>query len=360
MEATLMDAQIEPGELRDSARRLLEKAVNYRVPYGNPSPVEGVAAVRSMMAELGWMLLTTPVEWGGLGQSFAALSPIYQELGRALAPVAFAGTMAAVDVLIAVGSPESRDLLVRIGAGEVVIAIAEIDGRMEDQRVSGTLSDVLDASAATHLLRIPGKSDDASVMVIDLGGDGVTLRDVPMWDRTRNIANVQLDVAHAILLQSGPDSRTLGDIARAHLDLAIACDSIGGADRALAEAITYMATRRQFNRPIGSFQALKHRSADLKVAFEIARAFTDDACRAFVERRQGWGSIAAQAKLLASEAYRAIAEESVQFHGGVGFTWEHDCHLFLKRALLNEMLGGTPEQYRDRIASDVLRRAFAR
>jgi alkylation response protein AidB-like acyl-CoA dehydrogenase len=352
-----MDSQIEPEELRDSARRFLEKAVDRRAPYGSPSP-DDLVGLRVRMAELGWMLLITPAEFGGLGQSFAALAPIYQELGRALARVAFSGTMAAADVLTAVGSPESREILARIGSGEVVIAIAEVDLRREDERVSGTLQDVWDARGATHLLRIPGDSREASVLLIDLEGDGVTLRDVPMWDRTRNAADVQLDGAHAIVLQSGPDARILGDVARAHLDLAIACDSLGGADRVLAEAITYMATRRQFNRPIGSFQALKHRCADLKVTLEIARAFTDHACTAYVERRQGWGSIAAQAKLLASEAYRSIAEESVQFHGGIGFTWEHDCHLFLKRALLNEMLGGTPEQYRDRIAPDVLRRAI--
>jgi alkylation response protein AidB-like acyl-CoA dehydrogenase len=341
----MTDLYIEPEELRDSARRLLEKTVDRRAPYADAPTNDG--ALRSTMAELGWMLLTTPEEHGGLGQSFVALSPIYQELGRSLASVPFASTMAAAEVLAA-----APDLLARIGSGEAIFAIA--DGgtvSLQDNRASGTLSDILDARAATHLLLL-GKD----MAVIDLSASGVTRRDVPTWDRTRHLADIQLDSAQATVL---PTNSEAASVARAHLDLAIACDSLGGADQALAEAIAYMGTRQQFNRPIGSFQALKHRSADLKVALEIARAFTDDACEAFVQRREGWASIAAQAKLLASEAYRAIAEESVQFHGGIGFTWEHDCHLFLKRALLNEMLGGTPEQYKDRIAPDILRRALS-
>jgi alkylation response protein AidB-like acyl-CoA dehydrogenase len=342
----MTDMHIEPEELRDAARRLLEKSVDRHAAYAE-KPAENGSMLRGKMAELGWMLLTTLEEHDGLGQSFVALSPIYQELGRALASVAFASTMAAVEVL---GS--APDLLARIGSGEATIAIASSDAvNLQGDRVSGTLSDVLDARDATHLLLVGDY-----MLVIDLAESGVTLTDVPTWDRTRHLADVQLENVQATVL---PTNEEAAAIVRAHLDLAIACDSLGGADRALEEAIAYMGTRQQFNRPIGSFQALKHRSADLKVALEIARAFLNDACRAFADRRQGWASIAAQAKLLAADAYHNIAEESVQFHGGIGFTWEHDCHLFLKRALLNEMLGGTPEQYRDRIAPDILRRAFS-
>jgi alkylation response protein AidB-like acyl-CoA dehydrogenase len=341
-----MDMHIEPEELRDSARKLLEKGVDRRAAYAD-TPGDGGAGLRATMAELGWMLLTTPAELDGLGQSFVALAPIYQELGRALAPVAFASTMAAAEVLVS-----APDLLARIGSGEATIAIAHGDDvGIQGDRVSGTLPDVLDARAATHLLLI-----GADMRVVDLADSGVTLTDIPTWDRSRQLADIKLENVSAIILPANAEAAA---IVRAHLDLAIACDSLGGADQALEEAIAYMGTRQQFNRPIGSFQALKHRSADLKVALEIARAFTNDAAQSFVDRREGWASIAAQAKLLASQAYRSIAEESVQFHGGIGFTWEHDCHLFLKRALLNEMLGGSPEEYKDRIAPDILRRAFA-
>lgn len=341
----MTDMQIDPEELRDSARRLLEKEVDRRAPYAE-SPGDGSVALRAKMAELGWMLLTTPAEQDGLGQSFVALAPIYQELGRALSPVSLGGSLAAAEVL-------TGDLLARIGSGEAVFAVAESGPvRIADGHATGTLSDVIDVRGATHLLLL-----GSTVAVVDLSG--VTLSETPLWDRTRSSAEIRLDATPATLLYGGHAAADAAALVRAHLDLAIACDSIGGAEKALEEAIAYMGTRQQFNRPIGSFQALKHRSADLKVALEIARALLNDACQAFVERREGWPSIAAQAKLLAAEAYRNIAEESVQFHGGIGFTWEHDCHLYLKRALLNEMIGGSPEQYRDRIAPDILRRAFA-
>lgn len=353
-----MDMMIEPAELRDTAQKLLAKAVGRRAAYGDVAGDKG-AALRALMAEQGWMLLTTPNELDGLGQSFHAVVPIYEELGRALASVAFAGTMAAVEALTLVGTAESGEWLSRIGAGEVTIAVAAGDELSFDGNiVSGTLSGVWEGGQATHLLVVPDRGE-APLAIIDLSAPDVVVTELAVWDRTRTIADIALSGAEAAVLLEASQSQAAGQAVRAHLDLAIACDSLGGADACLADAIAYMGTRQQFNRPIGSFQALKHRSADLKVGLEIARALTNDACNAFVDRREDWTCAAAKAKLLAAGAYRAVAEESVQFHGGIGFTWEHDCHLFLKRALLNEMLGGTPEEYKDRLAPDVLRRAMA-
>jgi alkylation response protein AidB-like acyl-CoA dehydrogenase len=351
-----MDMVLDPAELRDTARKLLEKATELRAAYGD-GPGDAGAALRNLMAEQGWMLLTTPVEQDGLGQSFEAIAPIYQELGRVLSSAAYVGTMAAADVLGSLDSADAREWLARIGSGEAIFALAAAGGvNIADGKASGALSVVWEAGQATHLLLLP-EGPDSCLAIVDLAG--AVLTQTPMWDRTRTVADVQLSGTAASILLSGKDAADAAVLAQAHIDLALACDSLGGADRCLEASIEYMATRQQFNRPIGSFQALKHRSADLKVGLEIARAFANDAVEAFVSRRQGWSFIAAQAKLLASGAFRAIAEESVQFHGGVGFTWEYDCHLFLKRALLNEVLCGTPEAYKDRIAPDILRRAFA-
>lgn len=357
-----MDIGLE--ELRDSARRVLSKSVDRRAPYSDAPATDG--GLRQLMAEQGWMLLTTPSALGGLGQSFVALSPIYEELGRTAARVAFSTTMAAVDVLSEIaGSSVAEDLLSAIGNGNAVVAVAVAkEGELtvkeagSDVEISGKLRDVLDADRATHLL-VLSHIIDMPVIVIDLDGGGIIRSEVATWDRTRSLADCDFDGAQGHVLLSGAAARGAAAVACAHLDLAVASDSLGGADQIFSETIDYMATRVQFGRPVGSFQALKHRSADLKVVLELARAFTVDACDAFATRRAGWASIAAQAKLIATDAFRAIAEEAVQFHGGIGFTWEHDCHLFLKRALLNEMLGGTPEQYKDRVAPDILRRAFA-
>jgi alkylation response protein AidB-like acyl-CoA dehydrogenase len=133
---------------------------------------------------------------------------------------------------------------------------------------------------------------------------------------------------------------------KAHFDLSIACDSIGGAEQILMETVEYSKVRRQFGREIGSFQAIKHRCADMKTWLEAAKALTNAAIRRFVAGEYG-SPLIGSAKVYASQTYREIAMDAVQIHGGIGFTWEHDCHLFLKRALLNEQLGGSAEQYKD-------------
>ncbi len=362
-----MSTQMDVGELREAARRVLDEHVDRRARY-SAQKSDGDAELRELMAELGWMLLTTPEELDGLGQSFEALAPIYTELGRTLASVAFVGGMAAADALILARKlPRTDELLKSIGCGEIVVAIAVVETRtlsIEDQgttvAVSGVLHDVFEGGLASHLLIVPAGNGELPVTLIDLSKKGVTVTDIATWDRTRNLATVQLDAAIGEILCTGTVAAQAGAAVRAHFDLALACDSLGGADQALAEAIAYMGTREQFNRPIGSFQALKHRVADLKVALEVARAFTNEACRIFAIRGDGWMSLAAQAKVITAEVYRGITEESVQFHGGIGVTWEHDCHLFMKRAFLNEMLGGTPEQYKDRVAPDIFRRAAHR
>jgi len=236
----------------------------------------------------------------------------------------------------------------------VVVAFSsKMDGNMGD----GELSVIRGAVGATDLLVLPELGGGRAAL-IDLHGPGVAFERVETWDRGRFFSDIRLTDAPARPLAI--DVRDAKHLARAHLDLAMAWDSVGAADQALTEAVAYMGTRQQFGRPIGSFQALKHRAADLKVGLELARALASKASGVYAERAFTWSDLAGQARLLAVDAYRAIAEESVQFHGGIGFTWQHDCHLFLKRALMNEMLGDRPEQVRDRVAPGVFSRALAR
>lgn len=348
--------RIDPEDLRDAAQRLLADKVDRRGGW-DAGRADNRAELLAEMTELGWLLLTAPAARGGLGQDFAALAPIYEESGRALAPVSVAATMAAVDLVAhdAEGSPGAA-LLDRILQGTARVSIGFVKPeQLSGATLSGEFHDVPDAVGATDLLLVPD-SGEGDVLLVDLTGDGVTIEAVETWDRTRQLANVCLSGARAVAV--GATNGGAAQLVLAHLDLAIAWDCIGGAQQALDEAIAYMGTRQQFNRPIGSFQALKHRSADLKVMLEIARALTREASVAYVDRRTGWADLAGQAKLLAADAYHAIAEESIQFHGGIGVTWEHDCHLFLKRAFLNDMLAGTPEQHRDRVAPGVFARAL--
>ena len=356
MSADALDTaeRIDPEELRDSARRLLSDQVDHRAGYDQPGSNRGAALYREI-ADLGWLLLTASAARGGLGQSFEALAPIYEEMGRALSPVAISGTMAAVDILRDQDEGPSAELLDRIVAGEARVAIAFVPAA--EAPAGRSLGLVPDAVGATDLLLLPA-SGESGAGLIDLDGPGVTINAVETWDRSRSFADIRLDSAPQMPLAG--DAAAAGRLARAHIDLAFAWDSIGGGEQALEEAIAYMGTRKQFGRPIGSFQALKHRAADLKVGLEVARALAQRASSAFAERSDGWEDLGGQARLLATDSFRAITEESVQFHGGIGFTWEHDCHLFLKRALMNEVLGGTPEQVRDRVAPGIFKRAMRR
>ncbi|WP_157219385.1 acyl-CoA dehydrogenase family protein [Flavisphingomonas formosensis] len=339
---------IEPGELRAVAARLLADKVDRRAGWGGRLPESG--ALEAEMAALGWPLLTIAAASGGLGQSFAALAPIYEEIGRALAPVTIAATMAAVDVLVTDGSGATGGLLDRIGAGEarVAIAFAATSG------AELTLETVPAATSATDLLLIP--ADDGSPVLL-VGLADAEIEAIEVWDRTRPFGDIRVSLAGATPI--GIVTAEARRIARAHLDLALAWDSVGAAQQVLAEAVAYMGTRKQFDRPIGSFQALKHRAADHKVAIEVAHALARQATAVYAAREAGWDHLAGQARLLAVDAFRAVAEDAVQFHGGIGFTWEHDCHLFLKRALMNEVLGETQEQVRDRIAPAIIAKALA-
>jgi alkylation response protein AidB-like acyl-CoA dehydrogenase len=346
---------IDPEELRDAARRLLADKVDRRAGWGDEGGPDS-ASLEGEIAALGWLLLTLPVSRGGLGQSFEALATIYEELGRSLAPLTIADSMAAVDVLMTDGGAVAAQLLERIASGDARVVVA-FSLPLDEKTRGRELSLVRGAIGATDLLVLPEHGEGPAVLV-DLRGAGVAVERVETWDRGRTFGDIRLSSAAVSrpLTIEGRDARQL---ARAHLDLAMAWDSVGGAQQALSEAVAYMGTRQQFGRPIGSFQALKHRAADLKVGLELARALTRRASQVFAERAAGWSDLAGQARLLSVDAYRAIAEEAVQFHGGIGFTWEYDCHLFLKRALMNEVLGGTPEQIRDRVAPGIFSRALA-
>jgi alkylation response protein AidB-like acyl-CoA dehydrogenase len=346
---------IDPEELRDAAKRLLTDKVDRRAGWGEQRELD-TASLEGEIAGLGWSLLTLPVSRGGLGQSFVALAPIYEEMGRSLAPFTLADSLAAADVLVADGSAVAVQLLDRIASGEARVVVA-FSPAMEEKIRASELSLVRGAIGATDVLVLPERGE-GPVVLVDLLGAGVAVERVETWDRGRTFGDIRLSGAAA----SRPltiEAREARSLARAHLDLAMAWDSVGGAEQALSEAVAYMGTRQQFGRPIGSFQALKHRAADLKVGLELARALTRKASLVYAEREDGWSDLTGQARLLAVDAYRAIAEEAVQFHGGIGFTWEYDCHLFLKRALMNEMLGGTPEQIRDRVAPGIFGRALA-
>jgi alkylation response protein AidB-like acyl-CoA dehydrogenase len=226
------------------------------------------------------------------------------------------------------------------------------DVRAVAGRLWGTSRNVLGVGDASHLLL---SFDDSGPVVglVAVPHPGVSCTERASWDLTRRLFDVVLeDVVlqpENIIFQGAAAASVLKSMG-AQIDLAVACDAVGGTEAIFGETLAYMQTRHQFGRPIASFQALKHRCADLAADMCGSRALLMAACEAVAARKGDWVSVAAGCRLYASEVYRRVTEEAVQLHGGVGFTWDHPCHRFLKRARLNDALGGTPEQRKDALA----------
>ena len=365
-----LDALLDTEELRDSARRVLAEQIDRQALLAHAreaAPPD--RALWKLMAELGWLGLAVPEERGGLGQPLAVVAVLYDELGRALSREPFVGAVVGLEALCHPAVSGSAAAVVEAGvAGEAVVVPALDPGGLLVCRtegatrvVDGVLRNVLDAPHATHLV-LPVAGEAPFIALVALPHPGVVVTHRPTWDLSRDIADIEfrglaLTDAEIVLR----DEAAVQALARmqTHFDLALACDALGGASAAFEETLAYMHQRQQFNRPIASFQALKHRCADHKVGIEASRALLRAACHTADADPATSLEKAARARLHAGAVYRTLTEDCVQLHGGVGFTWEYPCHLFLKRARLGEVLGGTTEQRKDRVAPVLFRASRA-
>jgi alkylation response protein AidB-like acyl-CoA dehydrogenase len=309
-----------------------------------------------------------PEALGGAGLGWVELVAIAEETGRSLACLPFFSTVClGANALVAAGDAAH---LPRIASGEVTATLAFGEDAAADvgciatvacedaqgYTLSGTKRCVVDGATADVLVvtaRAPGTSGDAGValFVVDAGAPGVARERVPALDTTRRLATVQLrNVRVDRAARIGSASVLARIIDRAAI--ALAAEALGGAERCLEMATDYAKTRVQFDRPIGSFQAIKHRLADMLVAVETARsAVYWAACVAAADDDRELPTAAALAKSYATEAFFRCAAECLQIHGGIGFTWEHEAHLFLKRARGSLSLLGSPAGDRERIAA---------
>jgi alkylation response protein AidB-like acyl-CoA dehydrogenase len=296
---------------------------------------------------LGWLGLGIPEQFGGLGMGAPGLAILHGELGRQSAPGPYIATLSAAQTIVETGGDDIRQRwLPRLASGEISAAVpAALDGRSlrrSGASVSGTLRCLGAADAALVLAPV-----DDDWMIIDLAGAEVTV--APMWDRTRDVIDVHLKGASPVgVLPEAAGARA--SLTRA-MALAIAADSAGGARCITERTIAYMKTREQFGQPIAGFQALKHRAADLTTKLAVA----DEMVRHAVERTvtdepdaELWATLA---KSEVTEACVFITTDCVQLHGGVGFTWDFDPHIFLKRARLNEVLIMANTALRDQAAT---------
>jgi alkylation response protein AidB-like acyl-CoA dehydrogenase len=343
-------------ELRDSIRSVLidRAGDNIEVP-----DEEGRGLDRDLwqeMASLGWLSLIIPEEHGGLGLGLSHLAVLYEELGRDLASVPVLPTMLAAAAIAAGGNDAVQaQWLPRIATGECLAAVKLLDDFAVpelsiENRVDGVIDHVVFADVATLLL-IPVRTGSATALaLIDPSAAGVTVTQRPVVDLTRSVGRIALDsVAIDSTTLLALDERQWNMLAD-HAAMGLACDSVGGAAALLDRTVDYLKIREQFGRPIGSFQALKHRAADWKVKIEATTALARHAA-SLVEAGTGDASaVASGVKAYACDTYAAFCGDAVQLHGGIGFTWEHPCHLFLKRAKLSQQIFGSPTWHKDRAA----------
>ena len=336
----------ELNELRDSARAVLSGA--------------GVAADEAStwpsLVELGWLMVSTPEEFGGLGQGLAGACAIYTEMGRALATAPYISAMLSLDAIQNSTRSDRDAWLERLMAGEYVAApLADAQLKVTDGSVSGAMHAVPSADTATHFLVLT----DARIALMPRDAAGVAFTERQTWDQTRRLFDVSFDKAKPspdLILAEGAAAASLAERIRAHRDFALAADAVGGAASILDITVEYLKTRSQYGRPLAMFQALKHRCADLKAAATAAEALLASS----LDRVDGDTDVKAlallgkKAKHFACVTYAAVTEESVQLHGGIGMTSEHPCHLYLKRALLNQHLG-RDANYEAEIAASALR-----
>jgi alkylation response protein AidB-like acyl-CoA dehydrogenase len=287
---------------------------------------------------------------------FTSLAILLAEMGRVVLPGPYFSTVVlAGHAMLDAGSEEQRKaLLSPIASGEVTWAAALSDTGVE-ARPDG------DAFVLTGEARYVTDGATADRIVVAAGGElfvpdgpGLSATPVEVMDATRKVAHVHLDGARAERLGDGDSGARERVLDRAYVGLA--AEMLGGAERVVELSVEYAKQRVQFDRPIGSFQAVKHRAADMLLDVESLRNAVAYAAWA-LERDHPDASIAASmAKAYASDAYRRVASSGIQVHGGIGFTWEHDMHLYFKRAKASEAAFGSADWHRERLAGLLERR----
>ena len=312
------------------------------------------------LGELGFLAAAIPEAYGGTGAGYLELCVIAEELGRALAPVPFASSIClGAELILAAGTEaqKARYLpLLACGKSIACLAVAEGPGRLGPQAVaafaqagvlSGSKWPVLDGECADVAIVAARSGAGLALFMVELDAPGVARVALESLDPTRGQARIDFQGARAELLTA--DGWPVLQAALDRAAVLAAFEQIGGAERALEMARDYALERHAFGRPIGSFQAIKHKLADMYVSLVLARSNCYYGAWAMANGALELPEAAAAARVSATQAFRQCAAENIQIHGGMGFTWEMDCHLYYRRAhLLGVSLGGLA-QWQDRL-----------
>jgi alkylation response protein AidB-like acyl-CoA dehydrogenase len=362
----------EQEELRRITRQFLESKSSEAEVRRLMETEEGYdPKVWSQMAnELGLQSLIIPEEFGGQGFSYIELTVVLEEMGRALLAAPYFSTVAlATNTLLHSGDDAAKkEHLPGVADGSTIatVAFTEPNGKWDESgieatatkdgdawKLNGTKMFVLDGHTA-NLVIVAAKTDGGTSLFTVAGdASGLTRTPLSTMDQTRKQAKLEFaDVPATLLGTEGAGWDVLGKV----LDLAavaLAAEQVGGAQLVLETAVQYAKDRVQFGRPIGSFQAIKHKCADMLLEVESAKSAAYYAAWCAAEMNDELPSVASLAKAYCSEAYFHATAENIQIHGGIGFTWEHPAHLYFKRAKSSELLFGDPTYHRELLAQRI-------
>ncbi len=358
----------EHEELRATLRSFVEQQSDEQAVREQMTSERGFdPQVWALMAEqLGLAGLIVPEEYGGAGFGAVELMLAMEETGRALlcSPLLGTSVFAAQALLACADEATRKDLLPPVAAGRsiVSVAIAEPSGRWDlggigmrarktgaGLALDGAKSWVLDGHGADVILVVARGDAGLGLFRVDGSAEGLSRTLVPSLDLTRKLAHLDFTATPATPISQGDQSEALERVLAFTL-AALAAEQVGGAQACLDMATGYARTRLQFGRPIGSYQAIKHKCADMLVAVEFARSAAYRACFAAAAESDELREAAALAKSYCSETYFRAASDNLQIHGGMGFTWEHPAHLYLKRAKASELLFGSAAHHREELA----------
>jgi acyl-CoA dehydrogenase len=358
--------------LRDQARKFLAEKCPAKAVR---SVLEGEhghdTALWKGIADMGWMGTAIPENYGGLGLGHLELCVIAEELGRVLAPVPFSSTVYLfAEAILAAGSEEQKQrLLPKVAAGELIGTVARAEGpgavtpksirtTFKGGKLSGTKTAIADGTDAQYAIVLARASEEAgerglALALVDLNGAGVKRRVLESIDPSRKHAEIVFDGATAEPLGKTGEAWSIASRVLDRAAILMAFEQIGGADSCLVMAKDYALNRYAFGRQIASFQAIKHKLADMYINTELARSNAYYGAWALSTNARELPLAAAAARVSATQAFDYAAKENVQTHGGVGFTWEFDCHLFYKRSRDLGLALGPQRIWKDKLVTEL-------
>ena len=330
------------------------------------------AALWRDIAAMGWLGAAIPEAYGGLGLGHVELCAIAEEMGRVVAPVPFASTVYffAEALMLAGTEDQKMRLLPKVAAGELIgtVATSEAPGApspetlsttVEDGRMNGVKIPVTDGEIADVAVVLAREAAGASLYLVELTGEGVRRETLKSLDPSRNLARVTFEGAKAERLGGAGDGFALIEAIFDRAAVLIAFEQVGGADKALEMAKNFALGRYAFGRTIASYQAIKHKLADIYVKNELARSNAYYGAWALGTAAPELPIAASAARIAASDAFWFAAKENVQTHGGMGFTWEVDAHLYYRRALQLGLVCGSVKSWKERLISQLERKNAA-